>query len=122
MLEVPENAFLELGDLTLAEYAGETKKITHAIEIHENVAIVGLQNPVQFVCSFLADLPINQRLNFSFATGLKITDDGRYTIQFFADEEPGFLQELASRQRRTIFLGSNPNSNARAAMGSFDHC
>jgi hypothetical protein len=122
MLKVPEQAFEELGELTRAEYSVETEKISHAIEIHKNIVVLGLDSPLRFLCSFLAELPVAERLDYSFATGLKVSDERRFTFQFFPHEKPDLLQELARQQMRTISLGSKSPSGLSRVTGSFNDC
>ncbi len=122
LLEVPERAFEELGELARAEYSGETEKITHAIEIHQNVVVLGLDSPLRFLCSFLAEQPTSKRLDYSFATGLKVSDERRFTFQFFPEANHDLLQELARQQLRTISLGSKSPAGLSRVTGSFNDC
>jgi len=122
MLEIPERALVEMAEFSRSDFSRATDKIVHAIEIHDEVVILGLKEPLAFLCSFLADLPISNRLDFSFATGLKVTDERRYSFQFFPDEEPELLHDLANRQLRTISLGSNPRSGRSLVTGSLNDC
>ena len=108
MLEIPASAFLEKAEFSRPGFDCETERIVHALDIHRRVVIVGLNNPLPFICSFLADIPTSTRLDFGFATGLKIKDDRPFPIQFFPESDPALMQDLASRQVRTISLESNP--------------
>lgn len=108
LLEVPEQAFGTLGEFSRAGYSAETERIAEAVDLHSRVVILGLQNPMSFLCSFLADLPPSGRLNSSFATGLKVLDRRPFSLQFIPDVELDVLDELANRQIRTISLESNP--------------
>ena len=122
MLDVPENPLVQMGEIPHSDFSGQTEKVVHAIEIHEKVMILGLNNPLAFLCSFLADLPISNRLRFSFATGLEVKNERRFSMQFFPNEDPGLLQELASRQLRTISLSSPPTSTRTTLTGSLNGC
>ena len=108
LLDIPERAFGTLGEYSRPAYSVETQRIADAINLHDRAVILGLQNPLSFLCSFLADIPQSCRLEFSFATGLKILDQRPFSLQFIPEVEPGFLNELSSRQIRTISLESNP--------------
>jgi hypothetical protein len=122
MLEVPELAFVEMGEFSRSDCSAETERIAHAIDIHGEVVILGLKNPIAFLCSFLADFPRSQRLDFSFSTGLKVSNERRYTIQFFPVEEPGLLQDLANRQLRTISLDCKQGTAQARVTGSLNDC
>lgn len=108
LLEVPDQAFGTLSDFSRDEFSAETERIAEAVDIHDRVVILGLQNPISFLCSFLADLPQSGRLGISFATGLKILDQRPFSLQFIPAVESDVLDELTRRQIRTISLESNP--------------
>lgn len=108
LLEVPDRAFAELGEFARSEYAVEIERIVHAVNLHHRVVILGLKNPLSFMCSFLSGVTESERLDFSFATGLKVDDAQRFVLQFFSESQPDLLKELAGRQIRTISLDSKP--------------
>lgn len=122
MLDVPEHAFVEMGELARSDFSAETERVLHAIDIHSEVVLLGLKQPLKFLRSFFADIPRSRRLEFSFATGLKVSDDRNYRLQFFLDEDRELIQELANRQLRTISLGPKSWSPQSRVTGSLNDC
>lgn len=103
-LELPDYSLPDPDDFERPELAAETQKILRAIDIHKQVVLLGLENPMPFLCSFLANVPTEQRLHISFATGLKLADERPFNLQFFYEADCALARELASRQLRTISL------------------
>ena len=108
MLEIPDRGFEALAEFSRSEFSGETERLVHAVAMHRRVVVLGLKNPLSFMCGFLSRVPEPAKLEFSFATGLKVDDDRQFTLQFFPESEPDLIKELAARQIRTISLDSNP--------------
>ncbi len=106
LLEVPDRAFASLGELARSEFAGETERVGHAVALHHRVVVLGLANPLAFMCSFLASHPMCDRLRYSFSTGLKVEEERQFSIQFFPESDPDLVRELAGQQIRTISLDS----------------
>lgn len=106
MLNIPERAFEPLAEFERSEFSGENERVDHAVALHKRVVVLGLKNSLSFMCSFLAAIPESKRVDFSFATGLKVDDETRFSLQFFPDSEPELVKELASRQIRTISIES----------------
>ena len=103
-LELPDYSLPAPDPFERAELAAETQKILRAIDIHQHVVILGLENPMSFLCAFLADIPAAQRLKISFATALSLADERPFNLQFFHEADCALERELASRQLRTISL------------------
>ena len=103
-LELPDYSLPAPDQFERADLAAETQKILRAINIHQHVVILGLENPMAFLCAFLADIPATQRLKISFATALSLTDERPFNLQFFYEADCALERELASRQLRTISL------------------
>ena len=103
-LELPDYFLPSPDAFDRPELAAETQKILRAIDIHHQVVILGLQDPMPFLCTFLADIPAEQRLQISFATALKLVEDRPFNLQFFTEADCALERELASHQLRTICL------------------
>lgn len=108
MLEIPDRGFEALAELAWPGYSVEPKQIAQAVALHHRVVVLGLNQPISFLCSFLSAIPETERLNFSFATGLKVDDELPFSLQFFPESEPDLIKELATRQIRTISLDAAP--------------
>lgn len=121
-IEVPSRAHIELIKNPQAEYLNQTEKIVHAIDIHGEVVLLGLPDPLEFLGSFLTEIPIEDRLDISFSTGLRVSESRRFTFQFFRDEDPDLLHDLANRQLRTISFKSKSWSPQSRVTGSLNDC
>lgn len=106
-MDVPDETFFETPAFVREEYAQATEKILHAIDIHHQVVIVGLKDPLEFLSRFFSDVPLAKRLQISFATGLNSNSERPFALQFFAETDDVLEKEFASRQLRTIALHSN---------------
>ena len=104
-LELPDYSLLAPDEFKRPELANETQKILRAIDIHHQVVILGLDDPLAFLCAFLANVPAPQRSQISFATGLKLVEGRPFNLQFFSEADIALEKILASRQLRTISLG-----------------
>jgi len=103
-LEIPEHTLLVPTEFERPDLAQKTQQILRGIEIHHQVVLLGLEDPLPFLCALLADIPRELRLQFSFATGLKVIDARPFHLQFFQEANFALEKELASRQLRTISL------------------
>jgi hypothetical protein len=107
VLEIPDSTFFDPPRFVREEYSQATEKILHAIDIHHQVVIVGLKDPLEFLGCFFSDVSPAKRLQLSFATDLNTNAERPFALQFFAESDDLLEKELASRQLRTISLRSN---------------
>ncbi len=108
VLDVPSSPFCQATGFSSTQESEITEKLVRAIGIHHQVIMVGHQEPLKFLEQFLAEAPIDQRTNISFATALNVCDERPFTLQFFKETDPVLDKEFASRQLRTISLESRP--------------
>ncbi len=102
-----------------ADYAGnimdvEPEKIVRAIEIHQRVAIIGVADPMRFLCALIAQLPVERRFETSFSTGLDISDRRPFNLQFFSVASADLKKELVQAQVRMISLESLVATGSRS--------
>ncbi len=107
VLEVPDSTFFDSPRFSRTEYAEVTEKIIHAIDIHHQVAVVGLKDSFEFLGRFFSEVPFAKRLQISFATGLNTNAGRPFTLQFFSETDDLLEKEFAARQLRTISMQSN---------------
>jgi len=107
LIDIPHQSFQEPNGFSRSELAKETERIVRAIDIHKRVVILGLLDPLSFLCAFLAELPLEERTQISFATGMNVVDEKPFDLQFFPRAETELDKELASRQLRTISLAAH---------------
>ena len=84
--------------------AKEVETITRAIEIHQQVAVVGLEDPLDYVAGYLSHLPTEKKLGTSWAVGLDVAKSRPFDLQFFWGFDSAVQKELAQLQVRTIAL------------------
>lgn len=106
MLEVPECSFSQPGIYRDSTESADHDRISHAIEIHGKVVILGVSEPLEFISGLLMATESSKRLDVSFATGLRVAENRAFTLQFFKDPDPVLTEELAKQQHRTISLNS----------------
>ena len=106
LLDVPDQGLKQLGEFLRVDLSEEIQRLTHAVELHHRVAILGLASPMAFMASFLSALPESTRLKYSFSTDQQIEDARSFTLQFLTDSSPGIVKDLATRQIRTICMES----------------
>ena len=102
LLILENRPFTEIARTCKLDTANETERIAHALKIHEQVVFLGVERPLAFLCGLLANFATTDRLNLSFSTGLKVCDHRPLRLQFFLEKEKTLMNELASRQIRTI--------------------
>ena len=83
----------------------KSKKITQAIEIHHQVALLGVGNPLRFMIDFLDTIPKTERSKMSFGWGLKISKNRPFAIHLYREMNTN-VAELNSQQIRTITVSS----------------
>lgn len=105
-LDVPDHSIRKAADCLGNNNPSQAESISRAVNIHKQVAIFGQIDPIAWLCSFLSFLPIEQRWQTSFSTGLKVDNQRPFHLHFFRDESPWLLKELVQAQIRTISLES----------------
>ncbi len=98
---VPDRSFFA-NDRVTASRSDQAIRVLEAIDIHERVMIVGLEEPLDFLRDFFNVIPVDRRTSISFATGLTVNDERPYQIQFFPKADAVLLQQFNDRQLRTI--------------------
>jgi hypothetical protein len=106
ILNLPDRSIFKPEDYAGTIVAVEPEKIVRAIEIHRQVAIIGVTDPMRFLCALLAQLPVEQRFETSFSTGLDISDRRPFNLQFFSVASADLKKELVQAQVRMISLES----------------
>jgi hypothetical protein len=104
MLEIPDRYLLGTSERSCPQWLGEFEKIVRAVQIHRQVMLIGKPDPFEFLGSYLAALPSEQRMQYSFASGLSIQEDRPFNLQFFTESTPMLERQFASLQLRTINL------------------
>jgi hypothetical protein len=115
-LEVPAWTLLTGTESVAPLDSNTSAKILRAIDIHKKVAIFGRIDPLQFLCSLLAQIPVERRWQISFSTALKVSEMRPFHLHFFPAENPDLKKELVQAQVRTMTLEPSeiPASFARA--------
>jgi len=103
-LEVPDGTFFTAEDCFAEMDPRRVDSISRAIEIHKQVAIFGVPNPLGFLGGFLGMLPNEQRLRTSFTTGSGLSKQRPFNLHFFATENADLKKELVQAQIRTISI------------------
>lgn len=89
-----------------AQRIKELDSISRAIEIHHQVAIIGLFDPLDYVSGHLALLSSDDRLDTSFSIGLDVAPHRPFQLQFFRGIDSAVQKDLARQQIRTISLSA----------------
>ncbi len=115
-LEIPPRTMFTGAECVAPLDPSIAAKIVRAIDIHKKVAIFGRVDPLQFLCSLLAQIPAEQRWQTSFCTALKVTERRPFQLHFYPAESPTLKKDLVLAQVRTITLEPSeiPASMARA--------
>lgn len=102
--EVPDQSILEPVVADPETRARQAEQIARAMEIHGQVAVIGLNHPLGYLGEYLASLPKEQRLSLSWAIGLDVTKERRFDLQFFQGLDSAVQKDLVQLQVRTITL------------------
>lgn len=104
--EIPDHTVMQPVVEDLSKRNKELDSISRAIEIHHQVAIVGLRDPLDYVSGHLSLLGTEARLATSFAIGLDVAPHRPFQLQFFRGTDSAVQKELARQQVRTISLSA----------------
>lgn len=77
-------------------------ELQRAVRVHQQVVVTDLPNPIRFLASFVNQIPVDQRLKYSFSTGLRFCDERPFTLHFFPQSNLAVEMDVVSRQLRTM--------------------
>ncbi len=101
-VDIPDRTFLPARSYGTFDLEREFERLSHALDVHQRVAMVGLADPLDYLAGILDRFPEPTRRDQSFAIGMKIAEHRTFTMQFFHETDPQLDRELASHQLRTI--------------------
>lgn len=107
-LQLPDCSYVKSENHFHSGSSGDFEKVVRAIEIHHQVVIIGQPNPLAFLGEFLGTVPLANRHRISFATGMNLSEERPFILQFFRELNPSLEKQLASRQLRVISLTPQP--------------
>ena len=99
-LEIADESFLDPAPLDRNDWELATnglpqnENIARALEIHERVAIIGANDPLDFLSKYFASIPQANRWQTSFATGLLHSPDRPFGLQFHTAGETYDLRTI----------------------------
>lgn len=110
VLQIPDSSIPDVRRTLAETHAAYPAKIEHALDIHKQCVVLGLENPKAFASGFLTTLDEAKRTQFSFTTGLNVSENSSLTPQhkrsfdlhFLSESTPTMDADLARLQIRTI--------------------
>lgn len=102
--EIPDQTVMKPVISDIAQRSKELDSISRAIEIHQQVAIIGLLDPLDYASGHLSLLAEEARLDTSFSIGLDVAPHRSFQLQFYRGIDSEVQKDLARQQIRTIAL------------------
>lgn len=110
VLQLPETTIPDVRQTLGESYALFPAKIQHALDIHKQCVVLGLENPKAFASGFLGTLSRAKRTEYSFTTGLNVSEKSslpqeqkrNFDLHFLSDSTSALEADLSRMQIRTI--------------------
>ncbi len=99
-IELPDQPFV--ADNRVEKMSALEGRIANLVENELPVAVIGVNHPIKFMTQFIPKLPISLRLKLSFCTGLNLTEQRPFAIQFFPECNSRLKSQLSRLQISTV--------------------